>query len=203
MSSQPFSQFIGDFGNQSWHILFVNAKFDDTVAAYEELIGHPQTAVLPVSSGDHSYPPSGAVVEIKGSDWTNVFHLVGEWDEFDATALAKKLGTKIVTYQAEDTSGSTECALIAVDGTVTRMQTQADAESDDELMEEMDDYAAEMGIENAKPEAAATIAGYEEYFASLGIAVANISFNDDYSEVVVDAEDESKIGRVVRVAEPK
>jgi hypothetical protein len=132
-----------------------------------------------------------------------VFHLVGQWDEFDAVALAKKLNSRIVTYQAEDTSGSTECTLVAADGTTTRMQTQADAESDDELMEEMDDYAAEMGIENAKPETATTIPGYEDYFRSLGVAVANLSFNDDYSGVVVDAGEEPKVGRVVRVAEPE
>ena len=137
------------------------------------------------------------------SDWTIVFHRVGVWAEFDSGSFSKKLNARLVAYEAEDTSGSTQCTIFEPNGESKRLQISADAKADEELMEEMAEYADEMGIESASPDSADQIDDHEAYLRSLGISLVNVAFTEDFATAIIDAHDVSRVKGVFLVRSSK
>ena len=199
MQYDSFSSFIGDFGNWSWVVLFTQTSFEDTLACYSDIMGQPSSEIIPVSAGRHVNNPSGTVVELLESDWTMILHRLGAWEGFDAAAIAQKLNTRVIAYEAEDTSGSSSCLDIDENGIETRRQDAEAAETDEALYEAMGDYAEEMGEERPTPPPSEMIDNYDDYFKQQGIKLVNLSFNDNFNLAIVDSDQEQHVGRVIRV----
>ena len=102
-----FTAFVGDFGDASWVVLFAKAPMDAVSAAYGEAVGAEVTRGVPVTATDENgYGPSGTVARVKGSEWVQICHRVGFWEEFDAAALAETLNAPVLLFHGEDNSGA-------------------------------------------------------------------------------------------------
>ena len=61
----------------------------------------------------------------------------------------------------------------------------------------MEEFAEEMGEAIPSPPSV-VIESYDEFLVQQGIALVNLSFNDDHSNAIVDPGTEESVGRVVR-----
>ncbi len=187
MSEDSFSSFVGDFGEYSFVIMFVNSDIDSTAKAYAEVLGGSQPQEIPVAAnGCHESGVARIVVEALQSKWTTIYHAVGNWSDFDAKGLAQKLGVQVIAYQAEDTSGVTNCSTIQPDGTTT-IQISPDLDPE------------EMGLDPSS-DSVQEIEDYDDYFQSQGITLIKLSLNDQQDGAVIDQAAESTTGRVLRIA---
>jgi hypothetical protein len=199
--AQDFQKFSGDFGEYAWVVLFVESPIDEASQAYADITGRKISANLTVVSDEsHLYPPNGCVVQVRDSDWLVIFHLVGQWSEFNATSLSKRLAARVLLFSAEDTSGAVDCRLYAPGSSMIRYQVAADADSENELYDEMSEYAEEAGIEFSRPTDATQIESYATLFESLGICPVEISLNSERT-VIVDKPDANRILRVDLIAD--
>jgi hypothetical protein len=202
-TSRVFQQFVGNFGEYSWFVLFAKAPIDAVSDAYSKTLGREVVRNVPVAGTEGGmYAPTGAVVHVSDSKWTIVFHLLGQWDEFDVASFAGNLGAQVLEFAGEDTSGSIECRLYVPGEGVTRYQTSSDSEYEDELYDEMAEYAEEAGVEMAQPEAGTVVTSYEELFESLGIRTVELTLAEDRS-VIASEENVGRIERVDLVEAPK
>ena len=202
MSQDTFTRFVGDFGDWSWVVLFANQPFDDVLHEYCQMTQEEPGEPIPVAAGQHTHNPSGAVVELADSNWTMVLHRVGVWEEFGAGALAHRLRARVILFHAEDTSGSTGCSDIAINGTVTNIQTQSDLQNEQELYDCMEEFEEEMGTEMSRPEPGKIVDNYDDYFKEQGISLVCVSLDDSRSTAIVSTGDEQKIGRVILAGDP-
>jgi len=199
-TEETFTQFITDFGEYSWVILFVESDFDVVREGYIRTTSNSDHGLVSVATNrPHELSPSGAVVELKDSQWTVIFHLVGTWNAFDSSAFSRQLNARVIEYSAEDTSGSSSCELYTPSGDHRRYQESSNAEDEAELYEEMNEYAEEMGLDEIAPKDVEVVESYENLLRSFGISVVKISFADDYNVAVVDPADVALVGRVVSV----
>ena len=196
---QLFEDFVGDFGNRSWVVLFVQADIDQVTPAYEQQTGRSAARDLLVAPGPHHLPPSGCIVQIRDCDWVIVFHLVGSWDSFDAEGLSQRLDARILEFAGEDTSGAVDCKLYEPSFGMTRYQTAADSDDEEDLYDEMSEAAEEAGIEMSLPQPATGVESYEALFASLGISTVEISLSEE-GTVLSDDAHRDRIIRVDRVS---
>ena len=193
-ASETFQQFIGDFGEYSWVVLFVKAPIDIVSATYAKIVSCEVDSNVPISSisldPSESYSPTGSMVKIIDSDWTILFHIVGDWSTFDSQYLSKKLKVNVVEFSAEDTSGAVGCTLFSPHEDIVTYLTSDDSEYQSELYDEAFEHAQEVGIEMPQPNESITVESYEKLFESLGIRTVNLSINE--SRTVVATEDNQR-----------
>lgn len=202
-TSRTFLQFVADFGEFSWFVMFIKAPIDAVSDAYSKAVGREVARNVPVVGTEGGKcVPTGAVVQVSDSVWTIVFHLLGQFDEFDVASLAGDLGAQVLEFAGEDTSGAIECRLYSPGEGVTRYQTSEDSESEEELYDEMAEYAEEAGVEMEQPEPSTIVASYEGLFESLGIQTVELTLAEDRS-VVASEENAGRIERVDLVEAPK
>jgi hypothetical protein len=196
---ESFEQFVGDFGDRSWVVLFVQADIDRVTAAYEQQTGRSAVRDLTVATGPHQFPPTGCIAQLRDCGWVIVFHLVGNWDSFDTAAFSQRLDARVLDFAGEDTSGAVDCKLYEPSFGMTRYQTATDSDYEEELYDEMSEYAEEAGMEMSSPQPATGVESYEALFATLEIATVKISLAED-GTVLADAAERERIVRVDRVS---
>ncbi len=193
---EAFQKFVGNFGENSWFVLFAKAPIDAVSDAYSKALGREIARNVPITGTEGGrYAPTGAIVQVSDSPWTIVFHLLGQWDEFDVGSLAGQLDAQVFAFAAEDTSGAIDCRLYSPGEGVIRYVTSEQSEYENELYDEMAEYAEEAGIEMAQPEPATLVDRYEDLFESLEIPTVELTLAEDRS-VVASEENASQIERV-------
>ena len=182
-----FQKYAGKFGDYSFLILFVKSDVDSVAEAYSKATGQPLIRDVGVRSSDETpYAPIGGVVAVAGSDWTIVFHRLGQWDDFDTSLIAQATQSDTLVFQAEDTSGSRGCELIVPGRPLRRLYIQSDADTEVEFYEE------EMCEQ--EPPSHEIIESYPDLFRSLGISTVEPYCKKDRS-VVASADDVERIER--------
>lgn len=193
---QDFEQFLYDSG--SWVVLFVEAPIESVSPAYGSITGSTPESCLTVNpEKPDSLLPSGCLVQVSECDWTTIFHQVGEWSQFETADLARQTGARVLEFNGEDTSGSVDSRLVEPDGVSERFQTADDAEAEDDLYEEADEFSGDE-MEIPRPDEATIIDSYDSLFQSLGIESAVITV-DESGTVSAFPEHFDRIERVDRV----
>jgi hypothetical protein len=110
-----FQRFVEECSNGSWVIIFVKSPIDIVSTTYGKMVGSEveKNIVLEFESNnsEEQWQPDGTIVGVIDSDWTIIFHQVGEWSEFNSKLLSRKLSTKVLEFSGEDTSGVVGCTL--------------------------------------------------------------------------------------------
>ncbi|QDT15133.1 hypothetical protein [Alienimonas californiensis] len=159
---EEFSAFVGDFGDYSWVVLFAQAPMDAVSEAYGKTVGQSVTENVPVTATDEAmYGPSGTIAQVKGSDWVQVCHRVGVWEDFDAAAFAETLNAPVLIFQGEDTSGSVSLERHAPGEPVQTFLTSDDRDLTQE-------HADSIGAD-PPPADAEIVEDYDAALASLGV----------------------------------
>ncbi|MBW4621575.1 MAG: hypothetical protein KME17_19710 [Cyanosarcina radialis HA8281-LM2] len=203
---ETFQQFVEDFGDCSWVVLFARASIDLVSDVYSTMLGSEIERNVPVDSTptklSEQWSPTGVVVRVADSDWTIIFHLVGSWSMFDTENLSKNLQAKVLEFSAEDTSGVVSCELFAPGGEVTHFLTVDDSEYQEEIYEEMSEHIKELelDIETSPFPESTIVESYENLFFSLGIQTVKLSLSSSRT-VIATGEERSKIIRVDLVRE--
>lgn len=194
--NQDFEQFLFDSG--SWVVLFVEAPIESVSTAYGSITGtSPESGLTVTAEKPDSLLPNGCLIEVTECDWTTIFHQVGEWSQFDTADLARETGSRVLEFNGGDTSGSVDSRLVEPDGASERFQTAADAEAEDDLYEEADEYSGE-DMDIPRPDEATIIDSYDSLFQSLGIDSVVITV-DENGTVSAFPDDFDRIERVDRV----
>ena len=146
-----FQDYVGDFGNYSWIVLFVNAPMDAVSNLYTETLQREMVHNLPITTSSpkqaDQYDPTGAVVQVIDSDWVIIFHHVGRYIPLDSVAdFSQSLNAQVLVFAGEDTSGAVDCQLYSPESPKTRYQTTEDFEEEAEIYEEMAEEIAAAGI---------------------------------------------------------
>jgi hypothetical protein len=198
---ETFQQFVADFGDCSWVVLFAQASIDLVSDVYSTILGREIDRDILVDSTptklSEQRSPTGVVVRVSDSDWTVIFHLVGKWSIFDTEYLSKNLKAKVLEFSAEDTSGVVSCELFTPDKEVTHFLTGDDSEYQEQLYEEMSEHIKELefDIETSPFPQNTIIESYEDLFVSLGIQTVKLSLSSSRT-VIATGDDRSKITRV-------
>jgi hypothetical protein len=199
-ASETFQQFIGDFGEYSWVVLFVKAPIDIVSATYAKIVSCEVDSNVPISSisldSSESYSPTGSIVKIIDSDWTILFHIVGDWNTFDSQYLSKKLKVNVLEFSAEDTSGAVGCILFSPNEDIITYLTSDDSEYQSEIYDEAFEHAKEVGIEMSQPKESIIVENYEKLFESLGIRTVNLSINESRTVVAIEDNQRSQVLQV-------
>jgi hypothetical protein len=199
-ASETFQQFIGGFGEYSWVVLFVKAPIDIVSATYAKIVSCEVDSNVPISSisldSSESYSPTGSIVKIIDSDWTILFHIVGDWNIFDSQYLSKKLKVNVLEFSAEDTSGAVGCILFSPNEDVVTYLTSDDSEYQSEIYDEAFEHAQEVGIEMSQPKESIIVESYEKLFESLGIITVNLSINESRTVVAIEDNQRSQVLQV-------
>ena len=189
-ASETFQQFLGDFGEYSWVVLFVKAPIDIVSDTYAQNLSCEFDINIPISSilldPSEAYAPIGTIVKIADSDWTIIFHVVGDWSMFSSQSLSEKLKVKVLEFSAEDTSGAVGCMLFSPNENPVSYLTNEDSEYQNEIHGESFEHAAEFGIEIPPPENSIIVGSYEELFESLEIKTVNLSINENRTVVTIE-----------------
>lgn len=194
--NQDFEQFLIDSG--SWVVFFVEAPIESVSTAYGSLTGSELESGLTVTAEQpDSLLPAGCLVQVAECDWTTIFHQVGEWSQFETADLARETGARVLEFNGEDTSGTIDSRLVEPDGSSERFQTAEDAEAEEDLYEEADEFSGD-DMEIPRPDAATIIDSYDSLFQSLGIDSVVITV-DESGAVSAFPEDFDRIERVDRV----
>jgi hypothetical protein len=200
VASGTFQQFIGDFGEYSWVVLFVQAPIDIVSATYSKILSCEFESNVPISSisldPSEAYAPIGTIVKIADSDWTIIFHVVGDWSMFNSQSLSKKLKVKVLEFSAEDTSGAVGCILFDQNEDMVSYLTNDDSEYEREIYDEAFEYANEVGVEMPQPKDSEIVVSYEELFESLGIKTVKLSINESRKIVAIEDNQRSQVLQV-------
>lgn len=196
---ESFQQFIGNFGNYSWVVLFAQASIDIVSDTYSVILGREVDYDIFVDftprKSSEQFSPTGAIVQIEDSAWTIIFHLVGQWSEFNTKGLSKKLKAKVLEFSAEDTSGAVGCVLFAPDEGEMHFLTMDDSEYLEELSEELSEYDEEFDGVSLLPSASTIVESYEDLFFSLGIQTVKVALSSDRN-IIASSNERAKIIRV-------
>lgn len=202
--SETFQDYIGDFGNYSWVVLFVNAPMDAVSNLYAETLQREMVHNLPTSTSlpkqAEQYDPTGAVVQVMDSDWVIIFHHVGRYIPLDSVSdFSQQLQAKVLVFSGEDTSGTVDCELFSPDNTKTRYQTTEDFEEEAEIYEEMAEELAAAGV---SPQPSTIIDSYEKLFQSLGIQTVELTLDENRSKAFVSEAYQHQIQRIDLIRQP-
>ncbi|QUY42943.1 hypothetical protein [Acaryochloris marina] len=202
--SETFQDYVGDFGNYSWVVLFVNAPMDVVSKVYGETLQREMGHNLPITTSfpkqADQYGPTGAVVQVIDSDWVIIFHHVGRYIPLDsASDFSQKLQAKVLVFSGEDTSGTVDCELFSPENTKTRYQTTEDFEEEAEIYEEM---AEELEAAGVSPQPSTIIDSYEKFFQSLGIQTVELTLDESRSKAFVSEDYQHQIQRVDLIIQP-
>ena len=198
MPAETFSSYVADFGKNSFVALFAEASFEATLEAYSAICGGPAVDVE-IGKGEAHGGAIQLVVEVPGSDWTQVLHRIGTWTEFDAKALAMKLGARVVTFEGEDTSACTSGSISTPDGEERKVQTHADADYESALHEEMSEYLEDEGEDPPALEEPDLVDDYDAWFASLGIRTIKVSLTEGGCHAVLAPDEAGAVARLSRI----
>ena len=180
-----FQKYAGNFGDYSFLILFVKSDVDSVAEAYSKATGQRLIRDVEVMSSDETpYGPIGGVVAVAGSDWTILFHRLGQWEDFDSSLIAHATESDTLVFQAEDTSGSMGCELIVPGKPLRRFYIQSDADTEVEYCE----------MREREPPPYEIIESYPALFRSLGISTVEPYCKEDRS-VVASPDDVERIER--------
>lgn len=202
--SDTFQDYVGDFGNYSWVVLFVNASIDVVSNLYGETLQREMVHNLPITTSlpkqTDQYDPTGAVVQVIDSDWVIIFHQVGRYIPLDSVSdFSQKLRAKVLVFSGEDTSGTVDCELFSPDNTKTRYQTTEDFEEEAEIYEEMAEELAAAGI---TPQPNTIIDSYEKLFQSLGIKTVELTLDENRSKAFASEAYQTQIQKVDLIIQP-
>lgn len=202
--SDTFQDYVGDFGNYSWVVLFANASMDAVSKVYGETLQREMVHNLPITTSlpkqAEQYDPSGAVVQVIDSDWVIIFHHVGRYIPLDSAAdFSQKLKAKVLVFSGEDTSGAVDCELFSPDNTKTRYQTAEDFETEAEIYEEM---AEELDAAGISLQPSTIVDSYEKLFQSLGIQTIELTIDEHRSKAFVSESYPTQIQRVDLIIQP-
>ncbi len=211
--SELFQEFVGNFGSYSWVVLFANAPIDIVSKVYAETLQREIVHNFPItvaqSHQQEQYDPTGAVVQIKDSDWAIIFHHVGRYIPLaSASDFSRKLNAKVLVFSGEDTSGAVDCILYSPENAEIRYQTTEDFESEAELYEEMAEQAEALevaGLEMAQlqsPSPSTIVESYEGLFQSLGIQTVELALDENRTIALVSEADKNPIQRVDLIINP-
>ena len=166
---KSFSKQLEAYADFEWTILFVKAPIDKVINVYEAIEGREFEEAEFVERDKGGCLTHGCLFSVVGSKWVTIIHRISRYDEPDCAELSRQLGTEVLSYCAEDTTGCRSADLYDGD-TKTRFQLKEDAATEAELMEEFAELAEEMGQEDATEMITPTIiTDYDEHFRSLGI----------------------------------
>jgi hypothetical protein len=200
VNSQTFQQFIGDFGTNSWLVLFVKAPIDIVSDTYARILSSEVDRNVPISltslDPSESYGATRVIVKITDTDWTIIFHIIGNDDMFDAQQLSSKLDVSVLEFFASDTSATVGCRLFSPDEAAVSYLTSNDYEDEWEIYDESFEHAAEFGVEIPKPTGSIIIESYEDFFESLGIKTVNLSINESRTVVAIEDNQRSQVLQV-------
>lgn len=202
--SDTFQDYVGDFGNYSWVVLFANASMDAVSKVYGETLQREMVHNLPITTSlpkqAEQYDPSGAVVQVIDSDWVIIFHHVGRYIPLDSAAdFSQKLKAKVLVFSGEDTSGAVDCELFSPDNTKTRYQTAEDFEAEAEIYEEM---AEELDAAGISLQPSTIVDSYEKLFQSLGLQTIELTIDEHRSKAFVSEDYQTQIQRVDLIIQP-
>lgn len=201
---ETFQDYVGDFGNYSWVVLFVNAPMDAVSTLYAETLQREMVHNLPITASTtkqaDQYDPTGAVVQVIDSDWVIIFHHVGRYIPLDSVSdFSQNLNAQVLVFAGEDTSGAVDCQLYSPGNLKTRYQTTEDFEEEAEIYEEMAEEIAAAGI-SLQP--STIIDSYENLFQSLGIQTIELTLDEHRSKAFVAEVYQNKIQRVDLITQP-
>ena len=201
---ETFQDYVGDFGNYSWVVLFVNAPMDAVSTLYAETLQREIVHNLPITTSSpkqaDQYDPTGAVVQVIDSDWVIIFHHVGRYIPLESVSdFSQTLNAQVLVFAGEDTSGAVDCQLYSPENPKTRYQTTEDFEEEAEIYEEMAEEIAAAGI-SLQP--STIIDSYEKLFESLGIQTIELTLDEHRSKAFVSGAYQNKIQRVDLIAQP-
>ncbi|WP_310484041.1 hypothetical protein [Chamaesiphon sp. VAR_48_metabat_403] len=199
VASQTFQQFIGDFGTNSWLVLFVKAPIDIVSTTYAEILSCEVDRNIPfslISLGSESYGANKVIVEIADSDWTIIFHIIGDYDIFDAQQLSSRLNVSVLKFFASDTSATVGCRLFSPDEATLLYRTSNDYEDERVIYDKEFEYTAELGMEISQSTGSIIIESYENFFESLGIKTVNLSINKSRTVVAIEDNQRSQVLQV-------
>ncbi|KAI9135151.1 hypothetical protein [Acaryochloris sp. CCMEE 5410] len=201
---ETFQDYVGDFGNYSWVVLFVNAPLDAVSTLYAETLQREMVHNLPITASTtkqaDQYDPTGAVVQVIDSDWVIIFHHVGRYIPLDSVSdFSQTLNAQVLVFAGEDTSGAVDCQLYSPGNPKTRYQTTEDFEEEAEIYEEMAEEIAAAGI-SLQP--STIIDSYEKLFESLGIQTIELTLDENRSKAFVSEVYQNKIQRVDLITQP-
>jgi hypothetical protein len=199
VASQTFRQFVGDFGTTSWLVLFVKAPIDIVSTTYAEILSCEVDRNIPfflTSLGSESYGATKVVVKIADSDWTIIFHIIGDGDIFDAQQLSSRLKASVLEFFASDVSAIVGCSLFSPDEAAVSYRTSNDYENEWGTSEKSFEHVAGPRIKIPQPTGSILIESYEDFFESLGIKTVNLSINKSRTVVAIEDNQSSQVLQV-------
>jgi hypothetical protein len=199
VASQTFRQFVGDFGTNSWLVLFVKAPIDIVSTTYAEILSCEVGRNIPfflTSLGSESYGATKVVVKIADSDWTIIFHIIGDYDIFDTQQLSSKLNVSVLDFSACDTAAIVGCTLFSPDEAAVSYRTSNDYENEWGTYDKSFEHVAEPRIEIPQPTGSIIIESYEIFFESLGIKTVNLSINKSRTVIAIEDNQSSQVLQV-------
>lgn len=188
-----FQQFVGDFGEYSWVVIFAQSPIDIVSETYSNMVNNEIKKNISLDftlqNPEELWAPSGTIVRVADSDWTIIFHQIGEWSEFNTRLLFEKLNAKVLEFSAEDNSMIVGCILFDPDlDDPIEYATADDSESIDEMYEDAMEQAQDIDIEDFPQlvNNSNIVKSYDDLFDSLGIKTVRIYLNQSRDRASIE-----------------
>lgn len=166
MAEFSIENHLGNFGQNSWLVLYASESGESIKAAIADKLGFTaERSLLMPTAGDESsmFDPSGVIAEQTEGAWTHVYWNVGWRSNVTADRLAKMITGSVIAFDCDDNTNYAEIRVFE-DGKLQRtVMSKRDFDDFNNLQQEM-------GV-NGKRKILVFDGSNEEYLQSLGIEI--------------------------------